>query len=182
MIKPNIYPIKGNCGRIGYGYRFKTRRKNHKVEKRKAYRDIRRIGFDTSEAWELYTTIAGWLSDNVGGYFRKCGDPETWDENDLAGNPIIWGDPESTSKCFKADVARQEEFLMNLKGYLENSISEEFISFVLPRLKFFTKYVHGCPHNETFEGWKSKLEDMIDKFERGTYSTYFIIYFFALWD
>lgn len=183
MIKPNSYPIKGNYNRIGYGYRVKNRSKYHKVEKRKAYRNIRRLGFDVTETWDLDMTIAFWFSDNIGGFFRECGSPDVWDSEDLDGNPIDYNNEKSIQKCIKAEKFRREEFLKNLENALNQSeILEKFIPFVLPRLKFLAKHKMGCPVNISFEEWNFIIRDMIECFENQTYSNYFTEYFFALWD
>ncbi len=171
-MKPNIYPLKGAYGRIGYGCTN---------EKRKAYRNIRRLGFDISETWNLDITIASWLSDNIGGYFRECGSPDTWYDEDLEGNPINYNNEESVNRCFKASIDRRKAFLYHLEVYLKSENIDDFISFVLPRLKFFAKHIDGHPAEITFREWKFVLNDMIECFENKTYSNYFIKYFYYLW-
>lgn len=73
---------KGTNNYINYGYR----RKNVNKEKRKALRNIRKYGFDTSECWNFDTTIMRYLSDNFGEFFRECGSPDDWGNYDTKGN------------------------------------------------------------------------------------------------
>lgn len=181
-IKPNTYPIKGSYNRIGYGCISKKRVKFHKLGKRKAYRECRKFGFDLSEVWNLDCTILGWLSDNIGGYFRECGDPFTWDEVDLEGNSY----KNNTEACMKAWFIRRNKFRYNLNNFLKNTDKEtfkKFTQFVVPRLTILINNVHGYPGTmNSCEEWKETLDNMKCSFLLGGYSKDFIKYFFSLWD
>lgn len=182
-IKPNPYPVKGSCNRIGYGYRFKKRSKYGKVEKRKAYRECRKFGFDLSETWDLDVTIMGWLSDNIGNYFRECGDPSSWDDVDLEGNPIS---KDNMQDCFKAGIERRKEFLEQLEKFLVNCEPNKFYKFtqfVIPRLTILRHNSHGYPYGvKSLQEWKDILNNMINSFLLGGHDKNFIKYFFSLWD
>lgn len=68
---------KGAYNNINYGYRRKVRCPYTKRENRKAYRQIKKYGFDFSELWALDLTIMRWMSDTYGGFWRTIGDPDS---------------------------------------------------------------------------------------------------------
>lgn len=181
-VKPNPKQVKGSRGcNIGYGC-FYTRRKGFKVNKRKLNRWYRKYGFDITETWSLDYTIMAWLSDNVGGFFRECGDVDTWDDWDLDNNPRT---EENVLSCVKASSKRRQIFEEKLREFIEDTENPQyskFVEFVIPRLKQLRNDAFGypCTLNNT-EEWKNVISQMIQDFETKQSSTYFISYFFSLW-
>lgn len=181
-IKPNPYPLKRDKGKLGYGYLCK-RTKGRKVTRKKALRKIRKYGFDVSETWNLYITIASWLSDNVGGFFRKCGYFEDWSDYDLDGKPY----KDSTLDDIDLAVAtRKHYFIGELDNFLHNgdrNLVKRFIQFVVPRIEYFAKNAQGYPLTvASFEKWQECLDIMAKMLKNFHRSTDFLIYYFSLWD
>ncbi len=169
---------------FGNGFRNKKRKRGFRVEKRKYLRDLRKVGFDTTELWSLDSTIIKWLAKKEGGFFKRCGNPEDWDMLELGGAKWNSSDKFSFDRCNKAYKARIKSFKEHLRKYL-NKNSPEFASFIIPRLRSFAKNADGypalCKEIKTLEDWQNIINDMADKFEQGTYSENFIKYFFNLW-
>lgn len=183
---------KGKNGRIGYGYVYKHYNRNGITKYRKAYRQIRKYGFDISEAWTLDITIMEWLSDNVGGFWKKCGPFSSWTEYDLNGNYYdFWefcNEDIYFNLAYQWEKTRCDSFLKHLKDFLDNSnenILNDFRKFVIPRLRKLADISQGWPANNDFpkfEDWIKEINNMADKFEQGTYTDTFITYFFNLAD
>ncbi len=184
--KPFSYPMKGANGCVGYGYRTRKRKPNQKAQKRKIGRDIRHYSFDTSECWELYTTVMEYLSDNGGGFFRTCGNADDWYLFDAQGNPY----PEkATTKeelvpFFDAEAARRKSYKKHLCAYLELNPEHylSFLHFIIPRLIYFESHHQGYPEPfNSDEEWRLTLRQMIVDLTKGN-DKLFIEYFFNLWD
>lgn len=177
---------KGANNYIHYGYHHK----NVNKEKRKAFRSIRKYGFDTSECWNLDTTIMRYLSDNFGGFFRECGSPDDWGNYDLEGNSWETIIKYTTKEYYaenliKADNLRVETYKEHLKEFLNTEEGHKVIfEFITPRLFYFIKHHQGYPALEGIESdeqWTEILKEM--DFQLGNYQTdLFIKYFFNLWD
>jgi hypothetical protein len=167
-VKPLSYPQKGKRG-TSYGCRDKS-------EKRKTGRDIRHYGFDTSECWNLYATIMCWLSDNVGGFFRECGNEDEWDEGLFPSNYM------AVVELYKK---RQYSYQQHLKEYLESLTGDsyhQFLGFVIPRLVYFENHFVGYPAKfSSKEEWHTILKEMMDGLMVCN-TKLFVEYFFYLWD
>lgn len=177
---------KGTNNYINYGYR----RKNVNKEKRKAFRSIRKYGFDTSECWNFDTTIMRYLSDNFGGFFRECGSPDDWGNYDFEGNSwetiIKYTTKEYyTENLIKADNLRVETYKEHLKDFLNTEEGHKVIfEFIIPRLLYFIKHHQGYPALEGIdsdEEWTEILKEMNYQLSMFN-SDLFIKYFFNLWD
>ena len=183
-IVPNLFPLKGRRGYIGYGCRKKHKDPFHRCGRRQSYRDFRKHGFDTSETWSLDYAAAGWLSDNVGGFFRQCGSIDSWEDINLDGDRWEYGKDIKT--FIEAGQTRRASFLVHLEEFLNSGDREkylQFITFIIPRLRYMINHTHGYPVDyENLDSWKQSLNEMIDKFKEGTYSKQFIDNFFFLWD
>ena len=193
-IKPNPYPLKGRRF-IGYGCIPKHKNKYDRVNKRKYGRYIRKYGFDLTETWSLDYTIAAWLSDNVGGFFRRCGLRDDWSDYDLEGNERENADTSDIKKLFKepknyrpfyqAEEAREEEFLKQLDNFLKTAdkdIIKKFINFVVPRLMYLAQNAFGYPGDfKTFDEWQNCLKKMCEDLFNTGYSETFIKHFYSLW-
>lgn len=182
-VKPNPYPMKNKSGRIGYGYLTNKRTKFNKVSKRKCGRYIRKYGFDITETWSLDYTIASWLSDNVGGFFRKCGIFDDWSDYNLNGVPY----KETTlDSITEAEETRRDYFLDELETFLRDytgPLKEKFCKFVVPRIHFLADHTHGYPAGvKSFESWQKQLHSIANKLETEHYSIGFLNHFFSLWD
>lgn len=174
-VKPFSYPQKGANGCYNYGYRSKKRSLYKKLNRRIVYRQIRHYGFDTSETWVLCDTIMRYLSDNVGGFFRECGNPDNWDQCT----------PFSYKEAVQLEKLRQESYKEHLKEYLE-SLDEDnyhqFLDFVIPRLVYLEKHFVSYPAKfDTKEEWRETLNIIIDGLEEWNTKP-FVEYFFYLWD
>ena len=191
-VKPHHKPEKGFNGVIGYGCRRKTRSRFDKSQKRKAYREIRKYGFDLSEVWNLDCTIMSWLSDEFGGFFTICGSSDNWSNYDMEGNYVdFWENYKADGYIQNAaewEKIRTESFMKHLKDLLDNASEEDkkkIAEFCSPRLRKLADITHGWPPSDdfhTFEDWKKEIYNMADKLDEGEYSEYFISYFFSLWD
>lgn len=140
-IKSNPYPIKD---KLGYGVITKHRKKYNKINKRKVLRYYRKHGFDITESYNSVRTIMSWLSDNVGGFFRECGDYDVWQNVDLYGTLLI--DSHNYKDCYKAELLRIKEFQNQLDIFLKTSDHStlcNFIRFVVPRLSYFAKHLNN---------------------------------------
>ena len=182
-IKPNPYPMKNKGGRIGYGCLYGKRTKYNKVAKRKVGRWIRKKGFNCSECWGLDYAISAWLSDYVGGFFRQCGQMDTWMDYDLEGNPLSL--TKDTKDCIAAEEGRIAEFKTQLSNFLkaDNLLKDKFVAFVCPRLKFLSEYSHGYPPSfSSYKDWQECLKGMCQDLEHDRYSEDFVKYFYCLWD
>ena len=177
---------KGTNNYINYGYR----RKNVNKEKRKALRSIRKYGFDTSECWNLDTTIMRYLSDKVGGFFRECGSPDDWGNYDLEGNFVETIIKYTTKEYYaenfiKAYNLRVETYKEHLKEFLDTEEGRKVIfEFITPRLYYFIKHHQGYPVLEGIESdeeWTEILKE-IDYQLSMFNSDLFVKYFFDLWD
>jgi hypothetical protein len=173
-INPNPPRLWSINGRIGYGC---------VSSKRKYGRYIRKYGFDITEVWNLDCTIACWLSDNVKGFFRECGDIVSWSCYDLEGNIL---DFDSNYKdVIKAEQLRREEFQKQLKQFLLNANDEwynKFSSYVIPRINFLSSTCHGYPSElESYEKWQEILRTMVINLEQKDVDL-LIKHFFSLWD
>ena len=179
--KPFSYSRKGADGCFGYGYRAKHRKYAQKCQKRKAYRYIRHYGFDTSECWELTTVIMEYLSDNVGGFFRTCGNVDDWYLYDVQGNK--YEHQEDLTPFYEAENARKESYLQHLEEYLSTTEDySKFIVFVIPRLIYYTKHHSGYPGDfNSDEEWTEILETMVESLYKCD-TKLFIKYFYYLWD
>lgn len=183
---------KGKDGRIGYGFRYKHKRPYDKMQKRKAYREIKKYGFDLSETWSLDYTIMLWLSDTFGGFFKICGCCDNWAHYDLDGNYIdFWDhkdDKNHYDNMYKYETTRYNSFRKHLNDLLNTNdpkVISKFSEFCSPRLRILAKFSHGWPSGEkykNYEDWINVIIDMADKFDNGTYSQNFIDDFFCLWD
>jgi hypothetical protein len=182
-IKPNPYPMKNRNGYIGYGCLTNKRTKANIVSKRKCGRYIRKYGFDITETWSLDYTIASWLSDNVGGFFRKCGNFDDWSDYDLNGVPYK---KTTTERLIEAEQIRQDYFLDELETFLEDytgPLKDKFCEFVVPRIHFLADHTHGYPAGvKSFESWQKQLHSIANKLETEHYSIGFLNHFFSLWD
>ena len=182
-IKPNPYPMNNKSGYIGYGCLTNKRTKANIVSKRKCSRYIRKYGFDITETWSLDYAIASWLSDNVGGFFRKCGSFDDWSDYDMNGVPYNEANPKL---IIEADEVRHDYFLKKLEDFLRGDNEElvhKFNNFLLPRLSYLTDHTCGYPSDfNSFEEWQDYLNQMIDEMARNRYSEKFINHFFSLWD
>lgn len=181
----NVPPFKkiekgaNNC--INYGYRHK----NVNKEKRKAFRDIRKYGFDTSECWNLDITIMRYLSDRIGGFFRECGSPDDWGNYDTKGNywdNVTNGDHSDFIKANNLCVETYKEYL---KEFLITEEGREIIfKFIIPRLLYFIQHHQGYPALEGVNSdkeWTEILKEMEWQLSIGN-PDLFIKYFFNLWD
>lgn len=185
-IKPNPYPMKTKGGRIGYGCLYGKRTEYNRVSKRKVGRWIRKKGFDVSEVWSLDFTIGAWLSDNVGGFFRQCGNYDDWVDYDLEGNYYFDVKDSDIKPFIKAETARRSIFLSKLKEFLHqenNPLRDKFIVFVVPRINYLADTTIGypCEGFENLEEWKNCLNRMADELTKTYWSNSFVTYFFALW-
>ncbi len=183
-IKPLPYPVKGGYGRLGYGVFLSRRSRFGRVNKRKRNRYIRKYGFDISETWSLDYTTACWMSDNVGGYFRKCGQMDHWYDFDLEGNTYT---PDSDCSVFiAAENARKNDYLKHLDDFIksgDSGVVKRFIAFIVPRLSYLAKNTHGYPpYFETIDKWRGVLLKMAEDFKVNSYSKDFTENFFLLWD
>lgn len=176
---------KGTNNYINYGYRSK----NVNKEKRKALRSIRKYGFDTSECWNLDTTIMRYLSDKVGGFFRECGSPDDWSNYDLEGNFVETIIKYTTKEYYaenfiKAYNLRVETYKEHLKEFLDTEEGRKVIfEFITPRLYYFIKHHQGYPVLEGIESdeeWTEILKE-IDYQLSMFNSDLFVKYFFDLW-
>lgn len=177
---------KGANNYIHYGYRHK----NVNKEKRKAFRSIRKYGFDTSECWNFDTTIMRYLSDKVGGFFRECGSPDDWGNYDLEGNSWETIIKYTTKEYYaenliKADNLRVETYKEHLKEFLNTEEGHKVIfEFITPRLFYFIKHHQGYPALEGIESdeqWTEILKEMDYQLSMFN-SELFVKYFFSLWD
>lgn len=179
-----VKPYRHNNDFFGIGFRNKRRKKGQRVRKRQYLRDLRKVGFDTTEIWSLDSAILKWLAEKVGGIFITCGDPDNWDMIELGGYKWNNLDRFSFERCQKAYQERTKCIKEHLRNYLDNA-PEEFINFIVPRLRYFAKNTDGYPvlykEIKTLEDWQDIVNDMADKFEQKTYSENFIKYFFNLW-
>lgn len=183
---------KGAYNNINYGYRRKGRSPYTKREKRKAYRQIRKYGFDFSELWGLDLTIMRWMSDTYGGFWRTIGDPDNWNDYDLDGKYYdFWqnhNNPEHFEKISLWSRTRHDSYKLHLRNFLDKMSFEEFkqyAAFVSPRLRKLADIIHGWPSGEkfpTFEDWQNEIRNMANRFDNGTFSESFIEYFYSLWD
>ena len=163
-VKPFNKPEKGKWG-IGYGYCKRHISKGYH-NYRKAFRQIRKLGFDKSEVWNLDCTIMRWLSDTYGGYFTKVGDPNYWDE--ICNNDLY--------------NARIEDYLNHFEE-IYKSDSEKVSKFILPRLIVLKKGLCGYPGNiESFEKWTEILDSIIESLKKNEWNPSLKEYFFSLWD
>lgn len=173
-VKPFSYPQKGADGCFNYGYRYNYRKPGQKLQKRKVYRQCRKLGFDISETWNLGDTIMRWLSDNVGGFFRECGKSYDWFDTDI-----------NSKEAVILEGLRIECYLLHLKNYLytRNQSNYKFANFVVPRLIYFRNHHVGYPAQfNSDEEWNSILDRIIDDVKWGIDYDLFIEYFFNLWD
>lgn len=195
-----IKPYSHNNSFYGYGYRRKKRKKSLRVEKRKYLRSIRKHGFDTSETWNLDTTIMKWLAEHVGCFFRLCGNTDDWEMYDIEGNEwkpsfsennfddyINGVKDEHFDKCQDAAKLRYESFKKHLKGFLdhgEEDVLKQFRSWIVPRIEYLSKNTDGYPPYdfETMKDWTNALKEMAEAFKKGSYDKRFIDNFFYLWD
>jgi hypothetical protein len=179
-VKPNYYPIRT---KLGYGCLNTSRKPYEKAKRRKVLRFLRKYKFDISETWSLDCTIMYWLSDNVGGFFRECGNQWDWGETDLEGNR--WNEGVATENFIKAEKLRQDEYLKRLKEYLINTNDGEysrFIAFVIPRILHLSEHTNGYPTMyKNFEEWQKTMKEMVDELEKHNVDK-FIENFFSLWD
>jgi hypothetical protein len=171
-VKPFSYPQKGADSCFNYGYRYKYRKPEQKLQKRKVYRQYRKLGFDASETWNLCDTIMRYLSDNVGGFFRKCGNADDWfDENT------------SSKEAVTLEDLRIESYKQHLEEYLSTTQDyHKFLDFVIPRLLYFTK--HRCCYPcmcDSDDKWEKILKEMMENLVNSDYNL-FVKYFFCLWD
>jgi hypothetical protein len=179
-IPTNRYPMKGNNGYIGYGYREGKRKKGYCVEKRKVGRDIRKYHFDRTMSWNLDTSVMNWLSDNVGGFFRKCGTHESWSDYDINGNKT-----EDTKKRMEAEYARENAYLKYLDEFLrtcDDKTFNKFRDFVCPALYYISQNTISYPGGFTIDSWKETVYKMWESFANGKLSKEFIDNFYSLWD
>lgn len=192
-IKSNPYPIK-NRNFIGYGCIPNRKIKYNKVDRRKCGRYIRKYGFDITETWSLDYSIAAWLSDNVGGFFRKCGSVDDWSDYDLEGNKLVFDtknlkkyleSPVNYKPFWEANEARKNEYLKQLDVFLKTSdkqILDKFITFVTPRLLYLAEHAWGYPGEfESFKTWQECIRKMANDFIIKRYSEDFIKHFYGLW-
>lgn len=186
------YPMYGKNG-MGYGIiPNKPNKEFKKKHIRRAKRQMKKYGFNSSETWSLDYTFLEWLSDNYGGFFRICGCPDNWNEYDLEGNFVdFWKhykDIDYWDNVHLWNTTRYNSFEKHLKDFLDNCTPEDYkkiAEFICPRLKYLCKHKHGWPAGDDFpkfEDWTNELNNMITKFEEGTYSPYFISYYWHLWD
>lgn len=177
-VKPFSYPQKGINGYYNYGYSPRKRTRYYKLKRRKVYRQIKKYGFDATECWNLYSTIMRWLSDNVGGFFRECGDEDEWDKDLTTDN---------YKEIIELANKREESYKEHLTEHLESLEKEDewdtFIDFVIPRLTYFENHFGSYPAKfNTGEEWHIVLKKMIEELDWNTDSTLFVEYFFNLWD
>ena len=180
-IKPNPYSMKNKSGYIGYGCLTNKRTKANIVSKRKCSRYIRKYGFDITETWSLDYAIASWLSDNVGGFFRKCGSFDDWADYDIYGNKCK--PQEDLTPFYEAENARKESYLQHLEEYLSTTEDyTKFIDFVIPRLIYYIKHHYGYPGDfSSDEEWTEILKTMVEDLYKCD-TKLFIKYFYHLWD
>ena len=182
-----------NNGKFNYGCITKKPSRDYKKRYiRKARRQMRKYGFDSSETWNLDYTIMTWLSDNFGGFFRICGCPDNWGHYDLDGNDYDFWKYRNTEGYYEKmkewNTTRYDSFYKHLRDFLNNLTDDnkkKLSNFCCPRLRYLAKHMHGWPAGNDFpkfEDWKNEIENMACKLEEGTYSEYFITYFFNLWD
>ena len=175
-VKPFSYPQKGIDGYYNYGCRPKGRTRYYKLRRRKVYRQIRKYGFDVTECWNLYHTIMRWLSDNVGGFFRECGDENDWDGGLNPSNYVV------IMELCKKRLYSYQQYLKEYLQSLDRDNYHQFLDFVIPRLVYFEKHFVGYPAKFSSGGeWHTILKEMMDRLmERDT--KLFVEYFFYLWD
>lgn len=174
---------KGRQG-IGYGYRRPPK------QKRKALREIKKLGFDKSEIWGLSHTIMEWLSDTFGGFFKKCGSSDSWGDYDLKGRRVdFWGNRDSEDywkELKKWEDTRYNSFKNHLRDFLKNSGEIKKVSdFCSPRLRYLAKVARGYPGGgkySTLQDWTDSIRKMAEDLENGIPSENFIEDFFTLWD
>lgn len=167
-IMPNPYPLRT---KYGYGYLS---------DKRKILRYFRKYGFDISETWNLDETIAQWLSDNVGGFFRDCGRTSAWSEYDLDGNPVSYNE-----ETVALEKARKNEYLKQLHNYLTTCSGEnylKFLEFIIPRLIYLVDHAYGYPDEfNTFKDWQNMLKSIVVELSKRDIAK-FVSNFYSLWD
>lgn len=184
---------KGAYNIINYGYRSKHRSPcKTKCEKRKAYRQIRKYGFDFSELWSLDLTIMRLMSDTYGGFWRMIGNHDNWNDYDLDCNYVdFWqnsNNPEYFEKMTLWSRTRHDSFKLHLRDFLNNMSPgefQEYAAFVSPRLRKLADIIHGWPADDkfpTFEEWQTEIRNMATHFDNGTYSESYIEYYFSSWD
>ena len=177
-VKPNPYPLKNNrC--FGYGCIPRRRNSFCRVNRRKLNRYYRKYGFDITECWSLDCAIMSWLSDNFGGFFRECGTYDTWSDTDLNGEFNDYG------ALYIAEYARQNAYLVKLKDFLENDMTEDqynaLLGFVMPRLEYFRKTAFGYPGDlNGMKEWKDVLDNMQKELADKKYDL-FVKWFSSLW-
>ena len=168
-VKPFSYPQKGINGYYNYGYSPKRRTRYYKLKKRKVYRQIRKYGFDATECWNLYHTIMRWLSDNVGGFFRECGDENDW----MSRTPCNF------TEAMQLFNKRQESYKKHLEKCLMSN--DEAYRFIIPRLVYFRNHHVGYPGQfGSNEEWSEILEGMIQGMCQND-NELFVEHFFYLW-
>ena len=171
-VKPFSYPQKGADGCFNYGYRYNCRKPGQKLQKRKVYRQCRKLGFDASETWNLCDSIMRYLSDNVGGFFRECGND--WFDLDI-----------NTKEAAALENLRMESYKLHLKDYLytRNQSHYEFVNFVVPRLIYLRNHYTGYPAKFDYSvEWDSILDKIIEDVKQSIDYDLFIEHFFNLWD
>lgn len=176
-IQPFPKQIKGSRSfRIGYGY-CTTRNPYYKSSKRRLNKYYRKYGFDITETFDLDATIMYWMSDNVGGFFRECGNPEDW-----CGLIENLSSIEKVTNLYKA---RKAEYLSQLYKYLSDCTEDEyrkFLNFVTPRILYLRKHTHGYPAQfNSIADWQQELKTMWIKLLQKNINK-FIDNFYSLWD
>lgn len=179
-IKPSPYPLRN---KLGYGCITTSRKKYNKVNKRKLFRSIRKLGFDYSECWNLDYSVMCWFSDNVGGFFRSCGAPDDWSDYDLNG--YRW--PNYNKDTIELEQSRRKEYLAQVSNYLHNCTGEEylqFLDFIIPRLIYLIEHIHGYPATfNTFADWQNELKFMVTNLpKRNNSINTFVENLYSLWD
>ncbi len=174
-IKPNPKQIKANRS---YGCLWDIRY----GDKRKLNRYYRKYGFDITETWSLDYTIMCWLSDNVKGFFRECGNPNDWFDYDEDNNPR---NDNNIKSCINAEIKRIKAYQEELHKFtedIENPVYNKFIEFIIPRLEFLKNNAFSYPADfNNIKEWKNAIAQMIQDFKVKQLSTYFVKYFFSLW-
>ena len=113
-----------------------------------------------------------WLSDNVGGFFRECGDEEDWNE---------FYTMHDFKKAMQLVEKRKKSYEEHLEEYLKTDNGEAY-RFIMPRLLYFGKTQIGYPAAlYSKEEWDKILKEMVQGMWQNDYKL-FVENFFYLWD
>lgn len=190
-LTPVKTPLKGLYGAIGYG--CCKRHPQHRCDYsnyRKAFRQIRRYGFDASETWNLDRTISLWMVDHH---------PELKE----------WGNPDLLEDAVDAWYSQNRDIATENLWYYENIVYKQFVDdifkciseftdsewtefeeFLCPRLKYFSNphNLHGWPgegrydYIHSYEDYVQVLSEIYDSIKAHQIHPHFQELYGNLWD